>query len=258
MNHLNQLIEQQLAKNSDAFIIFSDINIRYLTGFSGHAATLIVSSKQSYLITDYRYVEQAKQQVNNEVKVICRDRAKQSLAACISQLLQQAHCQQLFFEAEQISVSAWQQIALELQHLTIKPRTMAVETLRYVKTSNEVKAIKAAAHIADQALETILPQVKIGISEKELALELDYQMQKLGAQGLSFDTILLFGERSALPHGVPSTRTLQRGDLILIDFGAVIDGYRSDMTRTYVCGQASAKQKQVYQTVLSAQQTALC
>jgi Xaa-Pro aminopeptidase/Xaa-Pro dipeptidase len=241
-------------------IIFSDINISYLSDFSGHAATILVTDNINYLITDYRYFEQAKEQAIR-FKVICRDRANQTLAALIVELLNQEKSQTLFFESEHISVALWQDMRKQIEQHSevqqISAITSSIEKLRMIKSVEDIAIIQQAAKIADQALANILPLIKVGITERELANELDYQMAKLGSDEPSFATILLFGERSALPHGVPSNRALKQGDLILIDFGAVIDGYRSDMTRTFVFGKASEQQKEIYQLVQNAQQAAI-
>ena len=257
---INKLRQQVLTQAQSAVVIFSDINIRYLSRFSGHAATILITDKVNYLITDYRYFEQAKEQANG-FKVICRDRANQTLVALIIELLNQENCQRLFFESEHINVAQWQELAAQIEQYTQITQTISlvgtVEKLRMIKTADEIATIKQAAEIADQALANILPLVKVGITERELANELDYQMAKLGSEELSFATILLFGDRSALPHGIPSNRSLKQGDLILIDFGAVVNGYRSDMTRTFVFGQADTKQKHIYQLVQEAQQAAI-
>ena len=257
---INHLRQQVLADEHSALLIFSDINIRYISNFSGHAATVLLTGKGNYLLTDYRYVEQAKTQAKDFI-VICRDREKQSLPSLVSQRLQQDACQQLCFESEHISVGQWQQmfdVVSRLDAITqITPITGAVEKIRYIKSADEIDAISQAAQIADKALANILPLIKAGISERELANALDHQMAVLGSEALSFATILLFGERSALPHGIPGDRPLKNGDLILIDFGAVINGYRSDMTRTYVFGPASPQQKHIYQLVKTAQQAAI-
>ncbi len=258
--NLSQLRDKVLNQPQSAMLIFSDINISYLSAFTGHAATILLTRKASYLLTDYRYFEQAKSQAV-DFTVICRDRANQSLASLIQDLLFQDDCQQLFYESEHISVSQWQQIHQQVDNLNkltkIEPLAGAVEAFRFVKSASEVANIQQAAEIADKALALMLKSVKAGVTERELAIELDYQMAKLGSEEVSFATILLFGERSALPHGIPSDRQLKFGDFILIDFGAVVNGYRSDMTRTFVFGQASAEQKHVYQLVQSAQQAAI-
>lgn len=257
---IKQLQQKLLTQTQSAVIIFSDINIRYLSNFSGHAATILITNKINYLITDYRYFEQAKTEAT-AFTVICRDRAKQTLTALIVELLNQENIQTLFFESEHISVAEWQGMRAQIVHSSkienITAISGTVEKLRMIKSAEEIATIKQAANIADQALTNILPLAKAGITERELANELDYQMAKLGSEELSFATILLFGERSALPHGVPSSRSLKQGDLILIDFGAVVNGYRSDMTRTFVFGKADAKQKHIYQLVQQAQLAAI-
>ncbi|GAA6170420.1 aminopeptidase P family protein [Colwellia sp. KU-HH00111] len=258
--NINTLRQQVLTQDHSAIVIFSDINIRYLSHFSGHAATVLITNKTHYLITDYRYFEQAKTQAKG-YQVICRDRANQTLTELMIELLHQENCQTLFFESEHINVANWQVMSAQISQQTLITTFMAlvgtIEKLRSVKTSDEIAAIKQAATIGDQALANTLPLVKAGITERELAVELEYQMAKLGSEELSFATILGFGERSALPHGIPSNRQLKQGDLILIDFGAVVNGYRSDMTRTFVFGKASDKQKHIYQLVLDAQQAAI-
>ena len=258
--NLTTLREKVLNKPYSAMLIFSDINISYLSTFTGHAATILLTSKGNYLLTDYRYFEQAKTQVSH-FNVICRDRANQSLASLIEELLFQDDCQSLAFESEHISVMQWQQIHQQISQLTklrqIEPISGAIEALRFIKSASEIASMEQAAKIADTALATMLNSVKAGVTERELAIELDYQMAKLGSEEVSFATILLFGERSALPHGIPSNKQLKLGDIILIDFGAVVNGYRSDMTRTFVFGQASAEQKHIYQLVQSAQQAAI-
>lgn len=257
---VNKLRHKIFIQTQSAMIIFSDINIRYLSAFSGHAATILVTDKVNYLITDYRYFEQAKEQAIG-FKVICRDRANQTLAGLIAELLKQENCSILFFESEHINVAHWQDMVKEIKQFSsvtdITPLTSTVEKFRMIKSTEEISYIKQAAAIADQALANIIPLVKTGITERKLANELDYQMAKLGSEELSFVTILAFGERSALPHAIPSERTLKQGDLILIDFGAVVNGYRSDMTRTFVFGKATTKQQSIYQLVKRAQQAAI-
>ncbi len=258
--NLATLRDKVLNKPHSAMLIFSDINISYLAAFTGHAATVLLTSKANYLLTDYRYFEQAKTQAS-DFKVICRDRANQSLASLIEEILFQDDCQSLGFESEHISVMQWQQIHQQISQLTklsqIEPLSGAVEALRFIKSASEIASMEQAAQIADAALAIMLNSVKAGVTERELAIELDYQMAKLGSEDVSFATILLFGERSALPHGIPSDKQLKLGDIILIDFGAVVNGYRSDMTRTFVFGLASAEQKHIYQLVQSAQQAAI-
>ncbi|NOU49263.1 aminopeptidase P family protein [Pseudoalteromonas sp. JBTF-M23] len=237
----------------DNLIIFGFENIRYLCGFSGNAAYLIVTPLQNYLITDYRYYERAKFE-SHHCEVVCRDREAQSLGKCFAQFLATG---KTGFESAFVTVQMWQDIASALTQQELYPVQGLVEALRMVKDDWEIKSIKKAAALADTALCEVLKQVRLGVTERDLATELDYTMKKLGSDGVSFDTILLFGRRSALPHGKPDDTKLAHQDFILIDFGAVINGYRSDMTRTYVFGEPSKQQQHMFDTVLAAQQAAL-
>jgi len=246
--------EAMAVEGLSALLVLGHENIRYLSGFSGNAAYALITAEQSVLITDYRYFGRAKEECTG-FEVICRDRDNETLGQCISRFL--AANSQLGFDAAFINVALWQQVASELTGHTHTPVTGMVERLRMVKSDWEVAQIKAAAAIADQALKQTLPYFKAGVSERDLALELEFRMQKLGSEGMSFATILMFAERSALPHGSPSERTLKEGDFITLDFGAVVNGYRSDMTRSYVLGKASSKQTKIYQSVKNAQQAAM-
>ncbi len=256
MSRLTSISHRLNTEQTDALLVFNDHNITYLSGFSGHAATLMIFTDVAYLLTDYRYYEQAKAQAA-DFQVICRDRVKQSLGALIGELIKRHAIQSLAFEAEHISFAAWQQLLDCWNNINTQAASRWVEDLRYCKDDDEIAAIQQAAQIGDQALAQLLKTVKVGMTEHELAIELEYQMALLGSEEPAFSTIMLAGERSALPHGVPGDKALQHGDLLLIDFGAVVKGYRSDMTRTMVMGTADAKQKAIYTTVLSAQQAAM-
>lgn len=256
MNRIEKLRQQLAAQNQTSLLVFDQHNITYLSGFYGHAATLLITQQQQFLLTDYRYFEQAKAQAIG-FTVICRDRVKQSLASLVAELVKTESIEVLAYEAAHVSVAQWHDFSQTLGTTNTVPTQRVVETLRYTKDTQEIDSIRRAAHIADKALAQLLPLLKEGVTEREMALELEYKMSKLGSECPAFDTILLFGERSALPHGVPGERALKQGDLILCDFGATINGYRSDMTRTYVLGEPSDKQKDIYQTVLNAQTAAI-
>ena len=248
--HLLDILQEQDIEN---LLVFNYENILYLTGYSGNAAYLIVSSKGFWLITDYRYFERAKNE-SFGCELICRDRDTESLGVCIKRLLPKG---KTAFESSAINVALWSSIEKHLNLDSISPLDGSVEKLRIVKDEYEIASIKKAAAIADLALSDLLTQISVGVTELDLATELDYKMKKLGSDGVSFDTILLFAQRSALPHGKPGETQLKYGDLLLVDFGAVINGYRSDMTRTYVFGEANSRQQDMYDAVLSSQITSL-
>lgn len=256
MTRLKKVTTKLKSKNLDAVLVFDDHNITYLSGFTGHAATAVIFQDAAYLLTDYRYFEQAKAQCD-DFQVICRDRVKQSLAALIYELLLKHAAKNLAFEADHISHGVWLEMCQNWPEFECHRASRWVEDLRYVKDAGEIESIRKAASIADKALTNLLDMIKPGVTERELATELEHQMALLGSEAPSFSTIMLAAERSALPHGIPGNKKLTDGDLLLIDFGAVINGYHSDMTRTFVLGKADDKQREIYQTVLAAQQASI-
>jgi len=252
-------LQRQLLPNQ-ALLITDPLNIRYLAGFTGSSSFLLLSPRCGWLITDYRYVEQAQHQCSTVagslLSVICRDRSRESLAACIRRLLP-VDIAALALEYHHLSVQSWQELHQSLPEFALTGWGKPVEHSRAIKQPIELALIRQAVHIAEQALAATLPQIRLGMTEAQVAAILEQQLYANGAEGLSFPTILLSGERSALPHGKPGTRPLAQGDFLLIDFGAMVQGYRSDITRTYILGQASAEQIAFYQTVYQAQQAAL-
>lgn len=250
-----ELFRQQMKnQQAEAVLVTEPLNVRYLSGFTGSAGQLLITAEQAILITDYRYIEQAQTQAT-AFQCYCRDRARQSLGQAIRALLISQPAQ-LQLDYDQVPVALYQQLQQELPY-TLADSRQITEQLRAIKDPQELAAIRQAAAIADQALSWLLPQLKPGVSEQQAAHWLEQQLLALGAEALAFPTILLSGPRTALPHGKPSERRFQQGDWILIDFGAQVQGYKSDMTRSYVLGKASPQQQEFYQTVERAQQAAL-
>ncbi len=253
---LAKLRQRMGAEEKQALLVFSLDNLRYLANYSGEAAYGIVTLDQVFLITDYRFIEQAEEECF-DCQIICRNRDRQSLGQAIREVLDAEHISKLLFEAAHVNLQMWSGITQELNGIACAAATGLVEELRKIKDEWEIEQIRKAAAIADQALHDSLPLLSTGVSERDFALELEYRMQRLGSAGLSFPSIVGFGPRSALPHCIPSAQTLSEGDLIVIDFGAVFNGYRSDMTRSFVAGKASTQQRKMYDTVQRAQQAAL-
>ena len=263
---MRQFRQAMLQAGQDAALIFAPQHLRYLLNYAGEAASALISQDQCYLITDYRFEAQARQetvQAQPQCRVLCRDRDRQSLGALLGEVLANLHCHNLWFESDQVSVQLWQQLLADLQsagngHLVrATPCPAVLAGMRMIKDEYEISQIQQAAAIADRALAQVLPLLKPGIREHEFATELDYQLKKAGADDLSFATIVGFGARSALPHALPGDKRLHQGDLVLVDFGAAVNGYRSDMTRSYVAGKPDVMQQALYQTVRQAQQAAL-
>ncbi len=243
----------------DAVLLASVQNCRYLSGLANNdpnVAFLIISQQNLFLVTDYRYSEQASNQCA-DFTVVERDRQNVSLGQQFRQIFNDINAQQVAFERDFFSVGMMADIAQACGEIKLEGISGWIEQQRMIKDEGEIANIKAAAAIADGALAHLTTMLKAGVSERDAALDLEYQMQKAGSEGLSFPTILISGERSSLPHGMPGARKLAPGDLITIDFGAVVNGYRSDMTRGFVVGEADKKQLAVYDTVKRAQQAGM-
>ena len=237
------LNEQKLS----AVLISRRINVRYFSGFAGSAGALVVTPTVRKLFVDFRYVEQARQTAP-AYEIVKSNGNPLDAAVAYLREMQPNH---IGFEAENLTVAEFKRLVAQIGEPHWQP--VLLDGFRAVKTSDEIEKISIAAQITDQAFARILPLVKPGVAEQSLAAKLEYEMRCLGSEHAAFATIVASGPRSALPHGVASDRCLLAGDLVVFDFGAVVDGYHSDMTRTVCLGPATARQRQVYATVLEAQ-----
>lgn len=260
MSRLERLQSELARHELDALLITKLEDLRYLCGYSGHAAHLLVTGHEAFFVTDYRYAELARLEVS-EAEVIIRDRMSTTLVQELDGLLARLPVQRMGYDPRHVSdadARNWHQHIRGKGSLQWSPVQKMVETLRYVKDASEIEAITQAARIADESFAHLRRHhLKVGVSERELSIELEYQMRLRGAEDRAFDTIVLSGPRSSLPHGVPGERLICEGEFILFDFGAKIRGYASDMTRTHLIGEPDAKQREVYETVRNAQAKAL-
>lgn len=247
---LRQRLEQEEIR---AFLVTNPVNISYLSGFTGTLGYMLMTPKEAYLLTDFRYLEQARSQAGSFPIVDVAG----SVWKQVTELLHSEQLKHVAVESDHLTVETHEKLAAQLEGIEIKPLPSPVNELRVVKDEGEQAAIKAAVSLTDQAFSYILPFVTAGAREADLALELEFYLRKHGASGPSFTFIVASGQRSALPHGVAGDKLLARGDTVVFDFGCVLDSYCSDMTRTVFVGEASERQKGVYQTVLEAQQSAL-
>ena len=231
-----------------AFLVTRPPNVRYLTGFTGSNGQLVLAPTGGIFLTDGRYVEQAR----HEVPDLRREKYSAEFAPRVSQVCRELGTDRLAFEASGVSYKLYSDLAAT--GLSLVPTNDEIERLRRVKDDEELAAIEAGQAIADQAFEAIVGKLSEGVTEREIALELDTSMRRLGADDLAFPTILAFGESSAEPHHSPSSRPLARGDVVKLDFGCVIGGYHSDMTRTLSFGDPPARLREVYEIVRRAQQ----
>ncbi len=246
---------KKLPQEIDGVMITSEENRRYFTAFPSTAGVLLISRSGSVFLTDSRYVEAAGKRIK-----CCPVRETKSLKKELPDLMQEFNIKRLGIEAQRVTVSEYTRYYDMLDGVEIIADgsvDKAINSLRMIKTADEIASIKKAQAIAEQASDHILNFIKVGVTEREIALELDYFMLKNGAEALSFETIAVSGINSSMPHGVPSDKRIENGDFITMDYGAVCDGYHSDMTRTVAVGAVSEEQKKVYDTVLKAQLAAL-
>jgi len=237
------------AAHLDGLLLTGLPNIRYLTGFSGSSALLVVTERDVLLITDFRYQTQVGQEVGDLARVVIEPA---SLWTGLWQQLAQLPVKVMGFETAHIQHREFQRLVEAGARWQWRPTTDLVETLRERKDDDEIALIRDAAGVATRALERTLPQLHVGMSELEVAGVLEKSLRDEGSEGFPFPSIVASGPRSALPHARSSPRTLERGDFLLMDFGAEVNGYCSDITRTVVMGKADEEQRGLYEIVREA------
>jgi len=247
LEKLRALLEE---RHIDGLLVTNGCNRRYITGFTGTAGVALVSRQGAVFITDFRYVEQASKQVEGFEIVQHSGPIVEEIAKQVKRL----GIGKLGFEQEDVTYAAYKAYEEAISSAELVPTSQVVEKLRLIKSEAEIKILKEAAEIADAAFAHILSFIRPGVKEIEVANELEFFMRKQGASSSSFDTIVASGYRSALPHGVASEKTIERGELVTLDFGAYYKGYCSDLTRTVAVGEISAELKTIYDIVLEAQQ----
>ena len=251
MERLHKLAAMARANHCDGVLITEAENLCYATGFVGlEGMVLVTADGKGYCFTDSRYIEAAEKAIAPwGYQVIQPD---VSYPQCVAQLCQEHKLESLLFEDQDMTVASHARYTAAVPAKLI-PAGEAFSETREVKEEIEVERIVAAQRIAEKALEEILPLIKPGAVEREVAAELDYRMARLGSTGVSFPTIFVSGAKSSLPHGTPGDKKIEAGDFVTIDFGAMVGGYHSDMTRTFAVGFATDEMKKVYNTVLEAQ-----
>lgn len=233
-----------------SFLVFNQVNIEYFTGFSGAVALLIPDMGENVLFVSGVNHEQAKA----EAKGLTVELLKRG-ENLMEKIAKQSQAQK--YGVDSLSIENWRSLAKAVGgDGKLEPVNSLIVKLRSVKDKNEIGLIREACKIGSLGMKTAYEMVQPGISEKELAAEVEFTMRKAGSDGTSFDTIIASGATSAFPHGSCSTRTIRDGDLVVVDLGATYSLYRSDMTRTYIAGKPSEKQTRMYETVKKAHQEA--
>ncbi len=242
-----------LARFDVDFILFLNLcNIRYLTGFSGSDGALLLGRERGWFLTDSRYTTQAAAEVAGVEIVEYRSK----LEGVTSQL-KECGARRVGFEAEHTTVAFYRSLGEGVPEVNLLPIGAELENLRLLKDAREVGLLARTAEIASAALSGMLGQIRSGMTERELALELEFAMRRGGADGRAFDFIVASGERGALPHGKASDKVIATGELVTIDFGAVRDGYHSDETVTIAVGEPDSRQREIYRIVKEAHDLAL-
>jgi len=262
MNERRERIRARLNDlGADALLVTKPVNVRYLSGYSGSNGQLIIGAEDVFL-TDPRYEEQS----SHEVPDIRREIYQTSAAAigesagifgALASVVNELRINHLGVEAGHMTLETARGARSAMPKVDLVETSSEVETLRVIKDASEVDALRSACSTADEALRSLLHELKEGMSEIDVAAILEFEMRRAGSQGLSFDTIAAFGELAAEPHHRPTARALKRGDLIKVDFGAMANGYHSDMTRTIAFGEPPAEMMQIYDLVKGSQQAGL-
>lgn len=241
---------------TDAIIISDPFNMRHISGFAGGEGYVYISGKRKVIITDSRYTEAASKEAKEGFEVLQSTVVKSDIQI-IKELVNADNAKVIGYEDLFLTCNMYNRITGLCGFDTMQPLGEAVNDLRIIKTEDELYKLRMAESIGDKAFTEILNFIKPGVTELQIAAELEYSMKKNGAEHLSFDTIVASGKNSSLPHAVPTNKLVETGDFVTMDFGCTYDGYCSDMTRTIVVGKASDKQIDIYETVLKAQLEAM-
>jgi len=251
MNNIADIQAKLREKELDAVLIYDGRNQRYATGFNFSDGAVLVSAEKAWLITDSRYIEAAEAAAPDCVTVQMFD-GKTSQLSLVRAALEEAGIKKLGCEENRLSYAHYMSLEKELG-MSLLPAQSIFSELRRSKKAHEIESMKKAQRISEKALEEVLHIIKPGMTERQVAAELVYHMLRNGSEGNSFDPIVVSGAKTSLPHGEPEDKLICHGDFVTMDFGCIVDGYCSDMTRTVAVGQATEEMRNVYSVVLEAQ-----
>lgn len=249
MEKVNRLRQRFPEMGIDGMLVTNGQNRRYLTNFTGTYGVVLISKEQAKLLTDFRYTVQANEQATGFE--IVHLPTKESVYSEVARHAEAMGITALGFEEENVTFALHRKY-IEVVKTELVATAGVVESLRMIKTADELAKIRTAAQIADAAFAHITSYLRPGITELDVSNELEMFMRKQGASGSAFDIIVASGYRSALPHGVASSKSIEPGDMVTMDFGALYQGYRSDITRTVAVGEPIEQLKAIYGIVLEA------
>lgn len=237
----------------DGFLVTGLTNVRYLTGFTGSNGQALVTADGGVFLTDGRYTEQSR----HEVPDLDRVTYASSLPHAVAEQAARLGVRRLGFEAHQVTVRLHERLTDAAQGVELVAGGEEVERIRWVKDDEELDLLRRAQAVTDQAFDDVLDELAVGISEQQVARHLEALLRRDGADGLAFDPIVAFGEHAAEPHHEPAHRTLDEGDVIKLDFGALFGGYHADMTRTVAFGEPASELRKIHDIVRQAQQAGI-
>lgn len=246
INHLRDYLREN---KIPAVLVSKDENVHYFSGFYGDSTMLLITEEKAYLITDSRYIEQARQQAPLYELI----EQKEGLLKVSANLAKKIGVPSVSFEGSALTYNEYSKLAEELR--PVKPGiSVSLDQLRVVKEAEEISCIEKACDIGDEAFQDVIAYIKPGMTEIEVAARLENTMRCLGSEKVSFTTIVASGKRGSLPHGIATDKLIFDGEFVTMDYGAVYRGYHSDVTRTVCVGTADEKQREIYSAVLSAQE----
>lgn len=255
MKNRIDILQKTLKKEClDAFLITSEINQTYLTRFRFTDGFVLVLRDEAYLITDSRYSEAANKEAK-DCTVVVSDRKIEALV----ELIKKHRVRNIVPERQRITLSQWEALrsTCSIEWINSPVLDAKLDEMRMYKDQNEIDSLIRAQRITEGAFSEMLNFLKVGVTEKEAALEIEFYMKKHGAEDLSFDLIVISGARTSLPHGVPTDNRIKFGDFVTMDTGAVVDGMHADMTRTVAIGAVSDEQRKIYDIVAKAQENSI-
>jgi Xaa-Pro aminopeptidase len=251
MNNIEKVKDGIRLKDMDALLVTSGVNRRYVTGFASSAGAALITKEEAFFFTDSRYIEAAANTIKGATVEMVD--SKTTYEDKINNILSFTGAKTLGVENETLSHAEYLKYRRKLS-VSLKPAQNILNALRVIKDEKEIELLYNAQRLAEKAYEQVLQIIRPGMTEKEVAAELVYRMLLLGADNVSFDPIVVSGAKTSMPHGVPGDEKICNGSFLTMDFGCILNGYCSDMTRTIAIGKITDEMKRVYQIVLQAQQ----
>ena len=246
---------RKVLNKGEAALITGDVNRIYFTGFKSSAGSVLITKNSAVFFIDFRYFEKAQREVRHlDVKLA------QRVYSQMTELLKEENINNIYIETDTVTLGSLKSLRKAFEGLNVSEEgkiSDKITQMRSIKTEDEIANIEKAQALTDAAFSYIQDYIKPGVTEKEIALKMEFFMRERGSEGVAFDFIVVSGKNSSLPHGVPTDKKIEKGDFVTMDFGGVWNGYRSDMTRTVAVDYVTDKQRLIYDTVLAAQKASL-